>query len=453
MKLTNQKTQWMLWIATLIFKLIVCSSQNYSRYQGYKREALSFRPLHFAAVDLPLGDRGSNGNGSPNKAGAFKFDDADVVGAGTYEIKPDGVDIGLNLKISSEGSEAAGGGGGEPEATGSPGAPSSPSEAPGGPGNGPGGSQPEATGSPGAPNPPSEAGGEPGAEPGGSEGAPGTPTSTTAPKPALCPVPCSQTKPTQAPGGGSSGPVTITGPSVPTSAGGEGAGASPATSAPTSPPGGATPSQGLGGSAPQPTTGGGRAAPPSASAGGSPFEQEGLKKHNEYRKVHGVPPMTLNAKMSSEAAAYAQEIARKGALTHASAKQRNNDGENLSMGCDSDGQTAAEATTNWYNEVCDPGHTFGQPSGSPGTGHFTQVVWKKSVELGIGKADVDKDGMKCTYIVGRYRPAGNMGGEYAENVPKGSFNKAQACAGVRRATILNYIRRKTVDKIDKRSQY
>ena len=60
------------------------------------------------------------------------------------------------------------------------------------------------------------------------------------------------------------------------------------------------------------------------------------------------------------------------------------------------------------------------------------------MELGIGKADIDKDGMKCTYVVGRYRPAGNMRGDYAENVPLGSFNKAQACAGVKR-TITHYL--------------
>ena len=93
---------------------------------------------------------------------------------------------------------------------------------------------------------------------------------------------------------------------------------------------------------------------------------------------------------------------------------------------------------NRYNEVCKPGYTFGQGSGGGGTGHFTQVVWKESVELGIGKADIDKNGMKCTYVVGRYRPAGNMMGDYAENVPQGSFNKAQACAGVKR-TIANYL--------------
>ena len=63
-------------------------------------------------------------------------------------------------------------------------------------------------------------------------------------------------------------------------------------------------------------------------------------------------------------------------------------------------------------------------------------MWKESLELCIGKADVNENGMKCTYVVGRYRPAGNMIGDYAKNVPKGSFNKAQACAGIKRAKIL-----------------
>lgn len=34
-----------------------------------------------------------------------------------------------------------------------------------------------------------------------------------------------------------------------------------------------------------------------------------------------------------------------------------------------------------------------------------------------------KNGMTCTYVVGRYRPAGNIGGQYKKNVPKRSFTK------------------------------
>ena len=43
-----------------------------------KRQQLGFRPVHFAAVGLPLGDRASRGGGS--KTGSFKIDDAGVVG-------------------------------------------------------------------------------------------------------------------------------------------------------------------------------------------------------------------------------------------------------------------------------------------------------------------------------------------------------------------------------------
>jgi len=61
-----------------------------------------------------------------------------------------------------------------------------------------------------------------------------------------------------------------------------------------------------------------------------------------------------------------------------------------------------------YNEVCNPGYNFQRGGSSSGTGHFTQVVWKDSVELGIGHAEVKVKGMLCTYTVGRYKPAGNL---------------------------------------------
>ena len=80
--------------------------------------------------------------------------------------------------------------------------------------------------------------------------------------------------------------------------------------------------------------------------------------------------------------------------------------------------------------MCDPGYNFGSGSFSVKSGHFTQVVWKGSTELGIGRAEVQQSGMKCAYIVGRYRPAGNMIGDFAENVLKGSFDASSYCASV-----------------------
>lgn len=55
---------------------------------------------------------------------------------------------------------------------------------------------------------------------------------------------------------------------------------------------------------------------------------------------------------------------------------------------------------------------------SPPTGHFTQVVWKASTELGVGFAT---DGKKV-FVCGQYRPAGNM-------VMPGYFEKNVALPG------------------------
>jgi len=76
-----------------------------------------------------------------------------------------------------------------------------------------------------------------------------------------------------------------------------------------------------------------------------------------------------------------------------------------------------------YNEVCNPGYGFTSENNS-GTGHFTQVVWKESTVLGVGRAERDDGEMKCAYIVGRYKPAGNMMGSFLTNVPMGNFNES-----------------------------
>ena len=78
-----------------------------------------------------------------------------------------------------------------------------------------------------------------------------------------------------------------------------------------------------------------------------------------------------------------------------------------------------------YKEVCK--FNFNNPEGnSHGTLSFSQVVWKKSLTLGIGKAD--KGG--CTYVVARYRPAGIVRNDFKNNVAKGSFNGG-VCRGGR----------------------
>lgn len=78
-----------------------------------------------------------------------------------------------------------------------------------------------------------------------------------------------------------------------------------------------------------------------------------------------------------------------------------------------------------FDEVCL--YTFGRQGPQTGTSHFTQLVWKGTVELGIGKAsNKQPDGATCTFIVARYNPQGNFENEdnaYVKNVEKGSFDE------------------------------
>lgn len=120
------------------------------------------------------------------------------------------------------------------------------------------------------------------------------------------------------------------------------------------------------------------------SFGFSDFEIECLKAHNEYRTKHGVPALKLNKKLCRYAEEWAKVLAARGMMVH-----RNNSeyGENI-FGLWSSNSTGAidgrEPVDNWYCEV--DKHIFGREPLTLKTGHFTQVVWKDSKELGVGLA-------------------------------------------------------------------
>ena len=79
------------------------------------------------------------------------------------------------------------------------------------------------------------------------------------------------------------------------------------------------------------------------------FEQNGLKAHNMFRKIHDAPSMELDNGMSSSAADYAKKLVQLGKLEHSKAEERDNNGENLAFGCSSENteMSAEEATKNW----------------------------------------------------------------------------------------------------------
>ncbi|XP_029294651.1 Golgi-associated plant pathogenesis-related protein 1-like [Cottoperca gobio] len=139
------------------------------------------------------------------------------------------------------------------------------------------------------------------------------------------------------------------------------------------------------------------------------FQQEFLKAHNTYRTKHSAPLMTLNSEMSASAQKWADHLATS-TMKHSGSQ----DGENIyNMWSSSTiNLTGKEAVDSWYSEIKE--YNWSTPGYNSKTGHFTQVVWKNSNELGVGMAT---DGNKV-FVVGQYRPAGNvnMPGYFETNV-------------------------------------
>jgi uncharacterized protein YkwD len=127
--------------------------------------------------------------------------------------------------------------------------------------------------------------------------------------------------------------------------------------------------------------------------------------HNTYRAQHCVPPLTWSA----ELAASAQKWADNCWFGHDA--KRGHIGENIAWGGD---RSAASAVEAWYREVKD--YNYAKPGLVTGIGHFTQMVWKDSKQIGCGVA-------KC-YLgtvrlwVCRYAPTGNWRGKFPQNVLK-----------------------------------
>ena len=144
-------------------------------------------------------------------------------------------------------------------------------------------------------------------------------------------------------------------------------------------------------------------------SGYTQFDKEALEWHNIYRKKHHAPPLTLNKDLSKIAQSYAEKLCATRSFNHSSNKYKGNElGENLYM-CSGKVATGEEATTEWYNEIKQ--HNFKKEFQS-GTGHFTQLVWKSTKEVGFGVANKGN----TYYVVANYYPAGNVWGEFSTNV-------------------------------------
>merc|ERR1719316_1873263 len=151
---------------------------------------------------------------------------------------------------------------------------------------------------------------------------------------------------------------------------------------------------------------------PDASEGSRPSDSNLagiLDRHNKYRCMHGLPLLKWSKEIEKNARAWAQ--ATGGKMKHSSSQSRKGVaghsylGENLAYGA-----IDKKGVDLWYDEIkLTPGGKGTISGFTKGTGHYTQVVWKRTTELGCA---VNGRLLVCQYGVG-----GNMRGQFTQNVP------------------------------------
>lgn len=144
----------------------------------------------------------------------------------------------------------------------------------------------------------------------------------------------------------------------------------------------------------------------------SSFAQTMLNMHNADRAKHSAPPLTWSPTLASAAASWAAKCK----WQHT---PNNPYGQNIAAGTAAN-FGASDACTMWYDEIAK--YNFAQGLYSDATGHFTQMVWKGSRQLGcaVQVCTAQQMGLGSTgsarYVVCNYDPPGNVIGQFLQNV-------------------------------------
>lgn len=136
--------------------------------------------------------------------------------------------------------------------------------------------------------------------------------------------------------------------------------------------------------------------------------KEFVDYHNRARAEVNVEPVTWSDRLAEGAQSWADQLARRGLLQHSSGSGY---GENLAIHSSVLGGAAL-----WYAEKPDyvPGSEIPGNFGTFKAGHYTQMVWRDTREIGAGKARIQAGRYRGQFvIVCRYNPPGNYLGEPA----------------------------------------
>ena len=141
-----------------------------------------------------------------------------------------------------------------------------------------------------------------------------------------------------------------------------------------------------------------------------------LRKHNEMRIKHNVQKLKSNEKLNKLAKIYAEKIINNKENIEPLLYNEDVLGENIFIS--KTGLSSQEIFEAWYNEH--KNYDFNKNKFQKGTGHFTQIVWKETKEVGFGK--IEFGDLLC--LVALYYPAGNKFGEFTKNVYESNNNES-----------------------------
>ncbi|MBF0611799.1 MAG: SCP-like extracellular [Magnetococcales bacterium] len=126
--------------------------------------------------------------------------------------------------------------------------------------------------------------------------------------------------------------------------------------------------------------------------------------HNQVRRSVGVPDLTWSPALANQAQQWANRLQGQGCkMEHSRAAKV---GENLAW---SSGRRLkpTDVVSMWASEAKDFDHTSGRCTPGAVCGHYTQLVWKNTQEVGCGMATCGREEI----WVCNYSPPGNYTGQ------------------------------------------
>lgn len=166
-------------------------------------------------------------------------------------------------------------------------------------------------------------------------------------------------------------------------------------------------------------------APASSASDSKPTGYQGkvIHHHNIHRANHSAPDLTWSDSLASTA----QKIGESCNYAHDTEMDGGGYGQNIAAGVKADNVSAVITELFYNGEVGLFEGQYGKDSPDMSAfhewGHFSQIVWKATTEVGCATVDCSSQGLSNTggnvpayFTVCNYKSAGNYAGEYADNV-------------------------------------